>query len=203
MFTEREIEELAPLVGEYGYYGDYVYPEEFRTCGHEDEQWMPIEECSDYWISTHGRVWSSISNKFLAPSELKKNKYFAVSLPIVRHGKTKYVHKTIHRLMAKAFISNIYNEPVVRHLNDDRHDNSIQNLAWGDQADNARDCIENGGKDWCMIPVTAINIKTGESKNYKCLNDAVRDTGVFQSNAWRVLNGERRQTGGYIFRRRI
>lgn len=210
MFTEREIEELAPLVGEYGYYGDYVYPEEFRTCGHEDEQWMPTDEDNNYWVSTEGRVWSAKSQKFMKPKRLDRHGHVGIE---IYNGKSNIRYRYLHRLMGKAFLPNCEDLPVVRHLDDDPSNNNINNLAWGSQKDNMRDCMENGrwyefskedrqkaNKDR-VVPVIVTDTRTGIKKSYESLNDAVRATGVQQSNAWKVMNGQRRHAGGFIFER--
>lgn len=61
---------------------------------------------------------------------------------LTRDGKPKQVH--VHRILAEAFIPNPYNLPVVRHLNDIRDDNRIENLSWGSVSDNVRDAVRNG-----------------------------------------------------------
>jgi len=210
MFTEREIEELAPLVGEYGYYGAYVYPEEFSSYGHEDEQWMPADCTRDYWVSTEGRVWSAKTQKFMKPKRLDDHGHVGIALC---NGKNNISYRYLHRLIADAFIPNPGNLPIVRHLNDDPKCNAVDNLAWGTQKDNMRDCEEHGRAyrmtdedrqksiEKCSIPVTVTNVKTGEKTRYKSLNDAVRATGAQQSNAWKVMNGLRRHAGGFIFER--
>lgn len=49
----------------------------------------------------------------------------------------------IHRLLAEAFIPNPGELPIVRHLNDDKQDYRLANLAWGTQLDNMQDAIRN------------------------------------------------------------
>ncbi len=210
MFTEKEIEEMAPLVGEYGYYGEYVYPEEYSTVGYEDEQWMPTDENNDYWVSTYGRIWSAKSQKFLKPKQLDSHGHVGISM---YNGKKDVRYRYLHRLMGEAFLPNTEGKPIVRHLNDDPKYNVVDNLAWGTQKDNHRDCVENGhyvpfsdearakaNKDR-IVKTIVTNIRTGEKKVYESLNDAVRATGVQQSNAWKVMNGQRRHSGGFIFER--
>lgn len=50
----------------------------------------------------------------------------------------------IHRLLATVFIPNPKNYRCVRHLNDIKSDNRIENLAWGTHGDNVNDAIRNG-----------------------------------------------------------
>lgn len=65
----------------------------------------------------------------------------------VRDTSGRRVTKTVHRLVALAFLpcgaSSI--RPVVRHLNGNKSDNRPANLAWGTQRDNLRDAVLAGG----------------------------------------------------------
>lgn len=51
----------------------------------------------------------------------------------------KVLTKTVHRLVAQAFIPNPHNYPMVRHLDDVPVHNWVENLAWGTQHDNVLD----------------------------------------------------------------
>lgn len=58
-----------------------------------------------------------------------------------------YVTRKVHHLVAEAFLGPWpEGATVVRHLNDDPADNRSENLAYGTQADNIRDCMRNGNK---------------------------------------------------------
>ena len=50
----------------------------------------------------------------------------------------------LHRLMLMAFAGISHLTPVVRHLNDNKQDNRLVNLAFGTHTDNARDAQMNG-----------------------------------------------------------
>jgi hypothetical protein len=184
-------------------YGEHRYiPEEYM-----DEKWWYIRGASGYMISDYGRVWSEKSQKFLKPKPLDDHGHMGVCLYV--NGKCRYEY--IHRLMAKAFIPNPMNLPVVRHLNDVPDDNDICNLKWGTQKDNIADSIKNEkahfitdsereiGLSKMRRPIVAIKIKTGEEVYFNGQNEASRFLGIQQSNIWKVLNGERRHACGYYF----
>lgn len=54
-------------------------------------------------------------------------------------------HQTVHRLVAKTFIPNPDNLPMVLHWDDDPLNNLPNNLRWGTREDNVADMIRNGG----------------------------------------------------------
>lgn len=70
----------------------------------------------------------------------------------VLHNGKMYKNVKAHRLVAETYIPNPDNLPLVRHLDDNPLNNSIDNLAWGTKSDNTFDGIRNGkihinGKD--------------------------------------------------------
>lgn len=198
--------------GKYGLYGDYVYGEEHGPASDDylDEQWAEVDG-SGYFVSTHGRIWSSKSNRFIKPTRMDDHGHVGFSISC---GNRRYNYVYLHREMAKAFIPNPRNYTIVRHLDDDPSNNYIYNLAWGTMKDNARDCRENGhayyptdedrrkGNLEKMIPIIAINIETGERIEFESVAEAARSLGLQHANVWKVLHGKRPHTGGYSFVRR-
>lgn len=190
------------IKGEY-IYGDYTgLSDEFL-----DEEWWYIIGAPGYMISNCGRVWSTKYQDFIKAKPMDKHGHLGVCLYV--NGSRRYEY--IHRLMAKAFIPNPANYPVVRHLNDNPRDNSIENLQWGTQRDNIRDCINNRhahivtqeereiGISKMRTPIRAIRIKTGEEIVFDGQGKASRFLGIPQANIWKVLNGERCHACGYHF----
>lgn len=182
---------------------DQYIPEEYM-----DEKWSHIQNIGGYMVSDKGRVWSEVSQKFIKVKPMDDHGHLGVCLS--SNGKTYY--RYIHRLVAEAFIPNPNNYPIVRHLDDDPSNNELNNLAWGTQKDNIRDCIENGnsyrltdddrykGNKDRMIPVMAINIETGEHLYFQSQGEAGRKLSIPQSNIFKVLKNERRSAGGYKFK---
>ena len=79
-----------------------------------------------YAITSCGKIWSYRRNRFLKARD-KGDGYVKVTLTD-RNGKT--TDRSIHRLVAEAYIPNPDNLPEVNHRNEDKAKNNIQNLEW-------------------------------------------------------------------------
>lgn len=188
--------------------GDLVHgPDVYLDEAYMDELWEHIPGAPGYMISDHGRVWSEKFQIFLKPKRMDRSGHLGFCLRI--GGRPRYVY--LHRLMAQVFIPNPHNYPIVRHLNDDRDNNELENLAWGTQRDNWEDSVRNGTAqpprdEWREIgfkktrkPVIATNLSTGERIKFPGQSEAARELGLQQANIWKVLNGERLHCGGWSF----
>lgn len=91
-----------------------------------DERWKETS-LRGVWVSNYGRFYDVEKHSIMAIHPMKTG-YQEVK----KYYDGKQNHLSVHRAMAKAFIDNVYDEPVVRHLNDARTDNDLENLAWGD-----------------------------------------------------------------------
>ena len=113
------------------------------------ELWKPILEAKGaYEVSSCGRVRSldrfvyhrRYNNFVFYKGKVLKLSKFATGYPLVAlrvEGQSLY--RTVHRLVAEAFLSNPNELPVVRHLDDIRTNNILSNLAWGTFKDNYQD----------------------------------------------------------------
>jgi hypothetical protein len=103
-----------------------ISPEDFLDL--QKEEWKSIQGYDGYFVSTHGRVKSTIVKgkiKLLKQNETNSG-YLKVGLS--KDGKTDA--QLVHRLVAKAFISNPQNYPCIDHFDMNKHNNHLSNLRW-------------------------------------------------------------------------
>ena len=93
-----------------------------------NEEWRPLDEKCQYYVSNLGRVKSykrdKVNGEILTPNDNGKG-YKCVTLSI---EKGKPYRKYIHRLVASLFCTNYTKNCQVHHKNKDRADNRAENL---------------------------------------------------------------------------
>lgn len=92
------------------------------------EEWRDIDGYEgDYQVSSYGRVRSLKygKEKLLKPQKHYKGYRFVTLFKNGTRGKYK-----VHRLVAKAFIPNPNNYPVINHKDECKYNNHVQNLEW-------------------------------------------------------------------------
>lgn len=124
-----------------------------------DEDWKDITGYEGlYQVSNFGRVKRLNTNRILKSAKSKGGYPYIV---LSKNGITS--NKTIHRLVAKAFIPNPENKPEVNHIDENKTNNKVSNLNWMTRKEN----VNHGTRtERCLIPIIAINIKTGEVKEF-------------------------------------
>lgn len=85
------------------------------------ESW--IEVIDGYKVSNLGEVYSTKTNKIL---KKHTDRYGYLYVGVYIDGKLKF--KKVHRLVAKAFLSNYSDNLQVNHKNEDKKDNRVENL---------------------------------------------------------------------------
>jgi hypothetical protein len=114
-----------------------------------------------------------------------------------KEGKPK-THR-VHRLVATAFIPNPYNLPEVNHIDENKTNNSAENLEWCTQIYNLKygkrsEKISN----ILSHPVIATSIITGKKLYFKSLR-ATEKYGFTQSSISRCLKGLHKQHKGFLW----
>lgn len=88
------------------------------------EEFKKIVEFDNYEISNGGNVKNTLTNKIIKPHNDKG--FFRINLS--KNG--KIIHKKIHRLVAEAFLENIDNKKYIKHIDNDKTNNNVNNLCW-------------------------------------------------------------------------
>ena len=150
--------------------------------GYED-----IRDC--YIIKSDGSIINTDTDKILKPS-FDKDGYLTYRIMTSNNNRR---HIRTHRVLAEWLIPNPNNLPMVRHLNDNKLDCRIENLAWGDKSDNMQDMIKNGKFDKVMHQVRCV--ETGII--YKSSREASRKLKISQSGISLCCLNKRKTAGGY------
>ena len=106
-----------------------------------DEEFRPIPEFEHYMIGCFGHIYSLKSFNFLKP-QLRTDGYLYVHLS----NEDKDVYKSIHQLVALAFIPNPEGKPTVDHINSIKTDNSVCNLRWATNSEQQKYVNDSGKK---------------------------------------------------------
>lgn len=127
----------------------------------------------DRWVN-NGSPSGQVKKGRIRKVSQDPNGYYTVGLSRAGRGVTTH----IHRMLAEAFIPNPETLPYVRHLNDVKTDNRLENLAWGTPSDNLYDAVRNGtfrnantGKTHCKRghALSGGNVRTTSRGTRECV----------------------------------
>ena len=134
-----------------------------------------------YQVSNMGRVWSVRSQKCMT-AHSDKDGYLNLIL-VAKNGKRK--NEKVHRLVALAFLDNPQSFPQVNHKDENRANNSVDNLEW---CSNLYNVTYSKGKTVRCIEL---------NKVFPSSEAAGRELGVSGSNIRKCLSGSRKTAAGY------
>ena len=142
-----------------------------------------------YAVTSCGKVWSYMSQKFLEPSA-DKNGYLKVNLS--KNGKAKNFR--VHRLVAEAYIPNPDNLPMINHKDENKTNNCLQNLEWCDAKYNINYGTRN---DKIRKPILQYDLDGNFIREWKCAADVGEEV---RSNIVHCLKGRYKTACGYIWK---
>jgi len=175
-----------------------------------NEEWRPIEGFPRYQISNYGRIRSYTNPKkpkILRPHQLK-NGYLMVHLAKGEEwGSNQTECVRIHKLVADAFIPNPQNKCHIRHINQDRTDNRVENLRWITPEESANDPISKANRmaavpqriEKTSKPVLVYNEDLKLLSAFTSTAEAARQLGLSQGNIVNVCSGSLKHYKHLIF----
>ena len=103
--------------------------------------------------------------------------------------------------MAETFIPNPNNKPQVNHIDGNKQNNQLSNLEWVYEFENAEHAIRIGldTKDSCNKEIHQYDKDGNYIASYKSRTKAFLATGIQHSNINKVVRGERKYAGGYMW----
>ncbi|ASJ80019.1 HNH endonuclease [Lactococcus phage PLgY-30] len=163
-----------------------------------EEIFLKINGFENYAVSNLGRVVNIKSGRSLKPF-IDKSGYLRHCL--CENNKRKYVF--LHRLIAIAFIDNPKEKPCVNHIDEDKLNNSLDNLEWCTIKENnvhgAR--VERASKK-CFKSVIQLDLDGNALKEFESLKQAEQETGALASHISSCCSGERKSAGGYKWKKK-
>lgn len=109
------------------------------------ETWKEIEGYENhYFVSNLGNVKTNNHYGSGRTAILKPAKDFKGYLRVALQKDLKLKTFKVHRLVASAFIKNEFNKPQVNHKDGNKNNNSVENLEWCTNKENAHHAIANG-----------------------------------------------------------
>lgn len=177
------------------------------------EEWKDIQGYEDsYQVSNLGRVRSKTRKRpfgrgfktykgRLLKQSTDKDGYKKINLS--KNGKKKRFF--VHRLVAKAFIKNSNNYPVINHIDGIKDNNQADNLEWVTISENTKHAFDiglrkphDGGNS---KKVSMIDSKTKEViKTFKSMADASRYSGHSIPRISYSANNKADGEGEYVWR---
>lgn len=153
-------------------------------------EYKPIKEFNGYGVSKDGRVFSYKKDRELTQAPSKTSKYLYVRL--TENGKS--YHRSVHRLVAEAYIDNPNNLPEVDHIDRNVYNNNVDNLRWVDRKGN----LENSSCGFVRnFRECALFYKNKLIKTFKSVNEACRYASENYGLSYTGMNKYRKNKLGF------
>jgi len=153
---------------------------------------------SKYQVSNLGRIKNK-RTQYILTQNPRKDGYVSNSL-LLDDNTWKSIYA--HILIARTFIDNPENKPTVNHINIKRDDNRVINLEWATNAEQSfkenKNKYTTSGKS-----INQYDLDNNFIKTWNKAIDAENELNINRKNILKVLKGDRKQSGGFIWKYNI
>lgn len=155
-------------------------------------------------VSSYGRVRSNLRDGRILKATVDSKGYLRLRITLNR---VKYSYK-VHRLVAEAFIPNPDRKPQVNHIDGNKTNNSVANLEWVSNKENAHHAINTGlfantyaaslkENEKRKKKIIAVDVLNGERKYFDSISEAEKVLNT--RHITDVLKGKRSKAAGHTF----
>lgn len=157
------------------------------------EEWKPITGFPGYEVSSFGRIrsWRITGRGRKPPTEPAiKSLHYSRKYLYVRMTNSEGVKctRSVHRLVAIAFLPNPENLPQVNHIDEQPDNNLVENLEW---------CTSEYNQIYSFGKSISIISSSGEVVSGDSIRQLSRLSGVDSAALYRLYSGEYKQTHGW------
>ncbi len=165
-------------------------------------EYRDIPGMPGYIVGDDGSVWSQWKSRGRCGHVIDANIRRRLKHKVDKRGyhwvrpmvSGRYFDRKVGRLVLEAFVGPMPSGNVVRHLNDVKDDNRLENLAYGTVSDNAEDARRNGklceGERHGVSKYTESQVR--EVRRLReigyTLNQIAEITGVKRCSVWQMCN---------------
>lgn len=167
------------------------------------EVWKSLIEYNNLIeVSSFGRVRRLQGKSEMLKPRLDKSGYLYVHIRVSKLGINKMVK--VHRLVAKAFLPNPNNYPIINHKNEIKTDNRVENLEWCTHKYNTnygasleKRAFNSRNQEHRSCPILQYSLNGEFIQEFPSFKEVQRYLGKSYSNVWKVCNGKKESAYGY------
>jgi len=162
------------------------------------EKWEPTKKLTKS-DGTTAYIWDNKLHRWDGPIlKICNNQTGYCQVNLVKNK--KITTKSVHRIVADAFIPNIDNKPDINHINGNKKDNSTNNLEWCTQSENSLHAHRIGIKTNKCKTILQYDKEGNFIAEYKGSRSAAKSTNTHQTNIVQCCKGKVKTVGGFIFK---